>query len=65
MILIRADGDAIGDLVVIGSGAKTVVYARLRGTLDPELAAGLGNALREGGTDGLRESLSQLTEQTN
>ena len=65
LVLIRPDGEMIGDLVVIGSGRKTVVYARLRGSLDPELAAGLGQALNEGGTDSLRESLKQLTEETD
>lgn len=51
----------LADLVVMGSGPSQVVYARLRGQLDPELPQALGQVIREDGAEGLRRLLNALT----
>lgn len=60
MVLIRANDDYVADLVVVGAGARKVVYARLRGALSPDLPAALGEALRDGGPDEVRRMLTEL-----
>lgn len=60
MVLVKPKSDAIGDLVVIGAGAKKVVYARLTGTLDPDLPQGLADVLRDGGPDEVQRVLTEL-----
>ena len=72
MVLVRgstrasADGTGqarVADLVVVGSGAEQVVYARLWGSLDPDLPSALGNVLRDEGTEGIRGLLSRLADE--
>ena len=61
LVLIRGSGDGVGDLVVIGSGRKMVLYARLRGTLSVKLPEALGEALRDGGPESVRDTLVELS----
>jgi hypothetical protein len=51
-----------GDLVVIGAGQRSVVYARLEGWLHPKLPSALGDVLRRGGPDQIRELFMELSE---
>jgi hypothetical protein len=60
MVLIRGSRDHVGDLVVIGAGDKMVVYARLRGTLNVKLPEAMGEALRQGGPEAVRDTLVEL-----
>jgi hypothetical protein len=62
VVLVRASGEAIGDLVLVAAGEKDALYARLRGTLSKELPAALGEAVQTGGTDAVRHELQSLTE---
>ncbi len=57
MILVRAGGDALADLVVFAQGESQLLYGRLEGTLDAEVPAALRNAVRTGGLERLREYL--------
>jgi hypothetical protein len=52
----------IGDLVAIGAGRRSVVFARLKGRLSPELPAALGEVVRRGGPDQLRKLFMQLSD---
>lgn len=51
-----------GDVVVIGAGQRSVVYARLQGRLSPNLPSTLGDVLRRGGPDQIRELFMELSE---
>lgn len=62
MVLIRPRGKKVADLVVVGAGAKKVLYGRLRGELSPELPAALGEVLRDEGPDEVQRILSNLGE---
>ncbi|MEM7587283.1 MAG: hypothetical protein AAF560_28105, partial [Acidobacteriota bacterium] len=48
MVLVQPRSDSIGDLVVVGSGTRKVVYARLTGRLYRDLPSALGDVLRYG-----------------
>jgi hypothetical protein len=64
VVLVREGGSTISDLVLLGAGGKSAIYARLRGTLSPELPKALGEAFQSRGPDGLRdELLRDLTRQ--
>ncbi len=60
----QEDQARIADLVIVGGGSHQVVYARLWGSLDPELPAALSEVLREEGVDGVRGVLSSLAGQS-
>lgn len=60
MVLIKPKGGMVGDLVVVGADPERVLYARLKGTLSPELPAELGNVLQEGGPSEVQRVLSEL-----
>lgn len=60
MVLIRPSGAEIGDLVVVGAGPAKVIYARLRGALNPELPVELSRVLQDGGPDEIQRVLSEL-----
>ena len=62
VVLVRASGEAIGDLVLVTAGEKDVLYARLRGTLSKELPAALGEAVQTGGIEAVQRELQSLTE---
>jgi hypothetical protein len=64
VVLVREGSSSISDLVLLGAGGKNAIYARLRGTLSPELPKALGDAFQSRGPDGLRdELLRDLTRQ--
>ena len=57
LILVREGGATIDDLVLLGAGESSAIYARLRGTLSPELPRALGDAFQSRGSEGLRDEL--------
>jgi hypothetical protein len=57
LVLVREGGSTIDDLVLLGAGSSSAIYARLRGTLSPELPRALGNAFESRGPEGLRDEL--------
>jgi hypothetical protein len=57
LVLVREGGATIGDLVLLGAGGSSAIYARLRGTLSPELPRALGDAFQSRGPEGLRDEL--------
>jgi enoyl-CoA hydratase/carnithine racemase len=64
VVLVREGSSTISDLVLLGAGGKSAIYARLRGTLSPELPKALEVAFQSRGPDGLRdELLRDLTRQ--
>ncbi len=62
VVLVRASGDHVGDVVLLTAGEKSALYARLRGTLSRELPAALGEAVRSGGTEAVQRQLQSLGE---
>ena len=62
MLLLRPKGEDVGDLVVVGAGRKKVVYGRLRGRLDPDLPAAIGEVLEQGDPDDVRRMLTGFAE---
>ncbi len=65
LVLVRgAEGDTVGDIVLVTAGEKQAIYARLSGTLSRKLPEALGEAVSSGGTDGVKRELMSLTEQT-
>jgi hypothetical protein len=62
LVLIRGSGEGIGDLVLVGAGRETVLYARLRGRLSLTLPEALSKALREQGPEAVRDTLIELGE---
>jgi hypothetical protein len=60
VVLVRASGDHVGDLVLLAAGDKSVLFARLRGTLSRELPAALGEAVKSGGTEAVQRQLESL-----
>jgi hypothetical protein len=63
VVLVRASGDRIGDLVLLAASDKSALYAHLRGTLSRELPAALGEAVKSGGTDAVQRELQSLGPQ--
>jgi hypothetical protein len=57
LVLVREGGSTIEDLVLLDTGSSSAIYARLRGTLSPELPRALGDAFQSRGPDGLRDEL--------
>jgi len=57
LVLVREGRTSIDDLVLLGSGESSAIYARLRGTLSPELPRALGDAFQSRGPEGLRDEL--------
>ena len=64
LVLAREGRTTINDLVLLGTGGSSAIYARLRGTLSPELPRALGAAFESRGPEGLRDELvGKLTRQ--
>jgi hypothetical protein len=64
LVLVRgAEGDTVGDIVLVTAGEKQAIYARLSGRLSRKLPETLGDAVSRGGTDGIKRELMSLTEQ--
>ena len=57
VVLVREGHATVEDLVLLGAGESTAIYARLRGTLNPELPRALGDAFQDRGPEGLRDEL--------
>ena len=61
LVLVRAAGSALGDVVLVTADADRALYARLADRLSNDLPAALGRAVTERGTDGVRRELMSLT----
>lgn len=61
LVLVRASGDSIADLVLVAADADQVLYARLAGRLSRELPQALGEAVASRGADGVRQELMSLS----
>ena len=57
VVLVREGRAALEDLVLLGATESNAIYARLRGTLSPELPRALGDAFESRGPEGLRDEL--------
>jgi hypothetical protein len=57
LVLVRGGGATIDDLVLLGATESSAIYARLRGTLSPDLPRALGDAFQNRGPEGLRDEL--------
>lgn len=63
LVLVRGErDDAIGDLVLVASGERQVLYARLRGQLSRRLPEALAEAVKSGGTEGVKDALMSLSD---
>jgi len=64
LVLVRgAEGDTIGDIVLVTAGEKQAIYARLSGRLSRKLPEALGDAISRGGTEGVKREFMSLTEE--
>ncbi len=57
LVLVREGRATVDDLVVLGAAESGAIYARLRGTLNPELPRALGDVFQSRGPEGLRDEL--------
>jgi hypothetical protein len=57
LVVIQPAGDRIGELVLVGSGQNQVLYAKLRGLLDPSLPEALGNSVVTQGPAATKDAL--------
>jgi hypothetical protein len=57
LVVIQPAGDRIGELVLVGSGRNQVLYARLKGLLDPSLPEALGNSVVTQGPAATKDAL--------
>lgn len=63
VVLVRgAEGDTVGDIVLMTAGARQAVYARWSGRLSRSLPEAVGEAVARGGPDGVKRELMSLTE---
>ena len=61
LVLVRGErDDTIGDLVLVAAGEQQVLYARLKGRLNRKLPEALAEAVRTGGTEGVKNELMSL-----
>jgi hypothetical protein len=64
LVLIRgAEGDTVGDIVLVTAGEKQVIYARWSGRVSRKLPTAIADAVSRGGTEGVKRELLSLTEQ--
>lgn len=62
LVLVRGGrDDSIGDLVLVAAGEKQVLYARLKGRLNRQLPEALADAVKTGGTEGVKDALISLS----
>jgi hypothetical protein len=61
LVLVRASGDSIGDLVLVAADARQVLYSRPAGRLSRELPVALGQAVSSRRTEGVKQELMSLT----
>jgi hypothetical protein len=63
LVLVRgAEGDTVGDIVLVTAGEKQAIYARWSGRLSRKVPEQIGEALSQGGTDAVKRQLMTLTE---
>lgn len=64
LVLVReAEGETVGDLVLLAAGEKQAIYARWSGRVSRKLPDAIAEAVSRGGTDGIKRALLSLTEQ--
>ncbi len=57
MVLVRTNGETLGDMVLVAQGRDQVLYGRLKGKLDPKLPSALQKVLSATGLQGLKEHI--------
>lgn len=62
LVLVRTDGKTIGDLVLVAGDAGRVLYARIQGSLSPDLPAALGRTVRSDGPDAAQRELLTIVK---
>lgn len=60
MVLIQSSDMAIHDLVVLAAGERSVVYGRLKGSLNPKLPEALGRSFDVEGPEALKDALLSI-----
>jgi hypothetical protein len=64
LVLVRgAEGDTVGDVVLVTAGEKQAIYARWSGRLSRKVPEQIGEAVSRGGPDAIKRELMSLTEQ--
>jgi hypothetical protein len=64
LVLVRgAEGDTVGDIVLLTAGEKQAIYARWSGRLSRKVPEAIGDAVSRGGPEGVKRELMSLTEQ--
>jgi hypothetical protein len=64
LVLVRgAEGDTVGDIVLVTAGEKQAIYARWSGRLSRKVPEQIGEAVSRGGPDAVKRELMSLTEQ--
>jgi hypothetical protein len=64
LVLVRgAEGDTVGDIVLVTAGEKEAIYARWSGRLSRKIPEQIGEAISSGGPDAVKRELMSLTEE--
>jgi hypothetical protein len=64
LVLVRgAEGDTVGDVVLLTAGTKEAIFVRWTGRLSRKVPEQIGEAVASGGPDALKHDLLSLTEQ--
>lgn len=63
MVLVRTNGETLGDLVLVAENGNQVLYGRLKGKLDRNLPTALERAMKVSGFEGLKEHLLSATRE--
>jgi hypothetical protein len=63
LVLIRPEGETVGDLVLVAGEAGRVLYARIQGRLSRELPEALGRTVRSDGPEAVRRELLSIVEE--
>jgi hypothetical protein len=64
LVLVRPQGDTLGDLAVFVQGGNQLLYGRQKGRLDPALPSTIQRVLRTTGLQGLKERFLSSTQNT-
>ncbi|OFV80758.1 MAG: hypothetical protein A2Y78_15500 [Acidobacteria bacterium RBG_13_68_16] len=64
LVLVRgAEGDTVGDIVLVTAGEKEAIFARWTGRLSRKVPEQIGEAIGSGGPDAVKRELMSLTDQ--
>jgi hypothetical protein len=64
LVLVRgAEGDTVGDIVLVTAGEKEAIFARWTGRLSRKVPEQIGETVSQGGPDAVKRELMTLTEQ--